>query len=119
MKSINNKKRRASRENRMKKRVLRFSAALIIFVAAVTAVIIIGRSPVRTNAADKGTGTKYYKSIVIQNGDTLWSIADRYMESSMYTDQREYVSEIKSINNLKSDNITYGEHLIVSYYVFD
>lgn len=111
------KKSRAYRK--IKKMISGLTLFVLFFAAAAAVVIIFARNPVSTNASDKGTGTKYYKSVVVQNGDSLWSIADRYMEPSEYKDQREYISEIMSINGLKSEKITYGEHIIVSYYVYE
>ncbi len=40
-----------------------------------------------------------YQSIVVNSGDTLWSIAERYGNDS---DIREYIHIIKKINNLDS-----------------
>ncbi len=110
MKKKNIKKSRAHRN------MIKMITVLSVFACAVIAVIVIAKNPVNTNAAENDQMTKYYKSVVIQNGDTLWSIADRYMEPSKYRDQREYITELMSINNLKSEKITYGEHLIVAYY---
>ena len=60
---------------------------------------------------------KYYKSIEIQSGDTLWSIAQEYAPDDMTT--KEYVDHLKAINGLSGDNITSGCHIIVSYYSED
>ena len=59
---------------------------------------------------------KYYTSIEIMNGDSLWSIADRYAENSGMT-TAQYVQELKSMNRLKEDTIHSGQHLTVAYYV--
>jgi LysM repeat protein len=40
-----------------------------------------------------------YQSILVNSGDTLWSIAERYGNDS---DIREYIHNIKKINNLDS-----------------
>lgn len=58
---------------------------------------------------------KYYKSITIEQGDSLWSIAEEY-RSDAYKDTREYVAELKELNSLKSDIIHEGQHLLVAYY---
>lgn len=57
---------------------------------------------------------KYYKSITIEHGDTLWSIADEYCGKECST--KEYVEELKELNSLTSDTIYAGQHLLVSYY---
>lgn len=58
---------------------------------------------------------KYYKSIKIEKGDTLWSIAKEYCTEN-YEDTREYIEELKEINNLTSDEIHHGQYLVVAYY---
>lgn len=63
-----------------------------------------------------GTSYKYYKSITIENGDTLWSIAQEYMDAEHYDSINEYINEIRRMNALNNDDITYGRHLIVPYY---
>jgi hypothetical protein len=57
---------------------------------------------------------KYYKSIEIESGDSLWSISKQYCDST--DDIREYMNELKELNALTSDYIQEGQHLIVAYY---
>lgn len=59
---------------------------------------------------------KYYKSIEITKGDTLWSIARENMDKNHYKNVSEYVNEVKSMNAMKSDSIVAGSYLIVPYY---
>lgn len=57
----------------------------------------------------------YYKSIQIEEGDTLWSIAKEYKaKSGMNTTQ--YVTRLKEMNNLKEDTIHSGCYLTIVYY---
>ena len=58
---------------------------------------------------------KYYKSITIEQGDSLWSIAEEYCTDA-YEDTREYVSELKQLNSLTSETIHAGQHLLVVYF---
>ena len=55
-----------------------------------------------------------YKSITIESGDTLWSIAKEYCPN--YVDKQEYVKILMNVNNLSTDVIQQGEHLVVVYY---
>lgn len=55
--------------------------------------------------------TCVYESIRIHEGDTLWGIADQYRTEGM--DIRSYVQEIRSLNQLSSDQIYEGEYLII------
>jgi hypothetical protein len=58
---------------------------------------------------------KYYTSIQLESGDTLWDIANEYMTKE-YSDADAYIREVKEINYLSSDDITAGMYLIVPYY---
>lgn len=47
----------------------------------------------------------------IQTGDTLWGIAEA--NASSKTDIREWIAEVKSINELESCEIKSGEEIII------
>ena len=57
----------------------------------------------------------YYSSIEIQEGDSLWKIADRYRKGSRMTTQ-EYVKQLQRMNRLTGDTIHAGAHLTIVYY---
>lgn len=62
---------------------------------------------------------KYYTSVQIMNGDSLWSIADTYTDGSV-SEILDCIEEIKSINHLsRFEKIKAGEFLIVPYYSAD
>lgn len=110
--------RRRARKTRICVNFMKILAIVVIFIAAVSAVLIMSCNAVKTNAA-VNSGTKYYKSVIIEPGDTLWSIAERYMDDSEYYDTRDYIKELRTINNLATDNIKCGNHLIVPYIIYE
>lgn len=55
-------------------------------------------------------------SVQIEEGDSLWSIAEEYYTGE-YKSVRNYVKEIKSTNGLTSDTIHAGCYLIIPCYV--
>ncbi len=57
---------------------------------------------------------KQYTSIEIQDGDTLWDLAEQYGQP--YHDNREFIREVKSINRLCGDQITAGGFLLIPVY---
>lgn len=58
----------------------------------------------------------YYKSIQIEQGDSLWSIAEEYSATTSFTIP-EYINQIKQMNGLREDVIHAGQHLTVMYRV--
>lgn len=51
-----------------------------------------------------------YQSIIIKKGDTLWGIANIYGYNS---DNRNYIYQIKKLNNMVTSDIYEGSELII------
>lgn len=58
---------------------------------------------------------RYYTSIQLQAGDSLWDIAEEYMDGIGYS-KKEYVEVLKRMNGLSSDRIHAGQYLTVVYF---
>ncbi|KAB1439649.1 cell division suppressor protein YneA [Candidatus Galacturonibacter soehngenii] len=58
---------------------------------------------------------KYYTSIQIQSGDTLWEVASAYITAE-YESISDYIKEVKHLNSLDDDKIHEGQYLTVPYY---
>jgi hypothetical protein len=85
---------------------------LISFLGSRILVFSLGSDPGR--ALEEAAIERYYTSIEIQQGDSLWSIADKYCNNSGMT-VTEYVKELKNMNGLKEDIIHSGHYLTVMY----
>ena len=92
-----------------------------ILALTITCILIVGVIVCGTiftfakNPASDVTKQRFYTSIVIEGGDSLWSIAEEY-RSDAYTSTREYIEDLKQLNGLTSETIHAGQHLIVTYY---
>lgn len=94
----------------MKKRI----PVVVFFLAAV----LIMSSSISSFAKPKKTEEKFYKyytSISVKKGDTLWSIASEYMTAE-YDSIEEYILEVKRLNHMDGDTIYTGRYLTVPYY---
>ncbi len=58
---------------------------------------------------------KYYTSILIEPGDTLWTIAEQYV-SPEYDSVQSYVNELKFMNGMTESTIYAGYYLTIAYY---
>ncbi|MBE5939859.1 MAG: LysM peptidoglycan-binding domain-containing protein [Lachnospiraceae bacterium] len=90
-------------------------ARIIVILSVVlcfTFSIVIFATPAKGNEKPR---YKYFKSIEIEAGDTLWSIAEEYMTKE-YKCTMDYVKELKSMNGLTSDTIHEGNSLVIAYY---
>ncbi|MCI8402846.1 MAG: LysM peptidoglycan-binding domain-containing protein [Lachnospiraceae bacterium] len=60
-------------------------------------------------------GYKYYTSILVESGDTLWEIAGQYLGG--YEGSREtYIQEVIRLNGLQGDRIQAGQYLTIFYF---
>lgn len=111
------KARLLKKKQALRRRVLvRF--LLSVSAVAVLVLILLFSSKNITNANENGNNiakTKYYKTIEVNVGDSLWSIASEN-KSGEYRTINDYINEVKSINNLGDDEINSGEKLIIPYY---
>ena len=101
---------------RNKRRYMVRAAAGGIFLAGLLLIIAFGSmfvSAINTNAKSPDTGsyTKMYKSIKIEAGDCLWSIADEYMSDDM--DIREAVYMICDTNDVDANTLYAGQTLSI------
>lgn len=94
-------------------------AILISLVMIVSLIILLGSSiHALANSSDNRPVNKYYTSITVENGDTLWDIADEYI-SGYDIDKNDYIAEVSVLNNLSEDEIHAGQSIVVAYYTRD
>lgn len=84
---------------------------------AVACAVIVGSLLYSSFRSNAGNSFKYYTKITVESGETLWSLADEYIDYDHYKDKGRYVAEIQSINHLdENGTIMAGQILIVPYY---
>ena len=107
---IRNNKIRRRRERRKN---------ILLFVMTVCFVISLffSAGSILSNAKDheEPVEYKYYASIPVESGDTLWSIAADHM-GTHYDSPQEYIREVKQMNSLRNEDIQEGMYLIIPYY---
>lgn len=102
------------RLRRERRRRLLMSMFIMLAVFCVVMIGTLLHSSIRTQA---GSGFKYYTSITVESSETLWSIADEYVDYEHYKDKNKYIAEVQHINHLDDDcTIKAGQLLIVPYY---
>jgi len=109
-KSVINRRRR---QKQVRKNIL----FIVLFVMMVFSLSIIFLS-FSAHAKDKENqpSFKYFKSIEVSSGDTLWSIANEHIDNAHYKNTKEYIAEVKKMNSLTSNQIIAGRHIIIPYY---
>ena len=89
---------------------------IIIFMALFTASFLFGAMiNVYASDEDESIGTTVaapaYIGYSVESGDTLWSIAKRYVPEDR--DIRNFIHDIKQMNSLKSSGLQEGQLLLI------
>lgn len=110
------KNSRAQKKYKSKNNLVRFLLATAVVAATVCLILVSNKKVVSADESGKAPQlNKYYKSITIEPGDTLWSIAEEY-KSGAYKTTKDYVEELMDMNDVHSGRITSGQKLVVAYY---
>ena len=94
-----------------------FNKKVFGFIAIVVLILILSSFMSQTVMAEKNTTRKKtVVSVLIQPGDTLWSIASDYYTEE-YDSISTYIEEIKKSNGLYTEVIHAGKYIIVPHYI--
>ena len=120
MRKYNNKiSEKANKSLQKREIVVRRQKSLlaIVIIVLFSFGILLGSSisALASSKADVSSYNKYYTSIRLESGDTLWDIAEEYMTSE-YETIYMYIDEVMESNHLESTNIKCGQLLILPYY---
>ena len=99
-------------EQELRRHILLFvvSAAIILVLA------IAGGSFIsRAQAPGETVYYKYFTSIRIESGDSLWTLADTYADGN-FESREAFIREVIRTNHLLDENINAGDYLIIPYY---
>lgn len=89
-----------------------------VLIALTAAAVLIAATVCLTSVTVSGSTAernKVYRSIMIEPGDTLWSIAETYCDTDINT-LSSYIDEIREMNGISADHIRSGNYLVISYY---
>ncbi len=111
------RRRQANRRRRARQLRMRIAAMLTaacIFIIALSVSTIFSRAQARSTEIS----CKYFTSIQIQPGDTLYSIASRYADGH-YESVYDYMKEVCLTNHLTDDSLHAGDYLVIPYFSTD
>ena len=123
MRKYNHKISEKANESLRKREVAvrRQKGILAIAIIVVVALgILLGTSMNALASSDKDIASynKYYVSIRVESGDTLWTIADEYVDG-FNIEKSEYIEEVCQINEISKNDIHAGDYIVVPYYSQD
>ena len=97
-------------KNKAQDVMITISAVGLLIVLAVGAVAVAGKLIVTKNPVFMAGEEYAYTEVVVQPGDTLWSIARTQVPSE---DPRDIVGSLRDLNQLESADIFPGQVLTV------
>lgn len=107
-------KRELRRQRQQRRRI----ASLLLAVCLIAICVVSFHS--LTLSAKNGTETlslKYYTGVTVKSGESLWTLADQYIDYEQYSNKDAYIKEVCSINRLDDASaIRAGQRLIFPYY---
>ena len=93
-----------------------FTLAGLTFILVLAFTLSYHALLANANTEFKDISYKYYTSVQVQPGDTLWDLADKYADSEHYDSHAQYIAEVMNMNHLTEENICAGYYLILPYY---
>lgn len=104
-------RRTMRRKSVIRKKGIYFVAALLTIIL----VLIFNTANIANAGIRETERYKYFTSIEVEAGTSLWDIAEEYMTEE-YRSPKDYIQEVKNINHMKSDLIYEGSYLCIPYY---
>ena len=104
---------RQKRQQQVKRNIM---TLIISALAIISLSILLISFSAEANDMEHQPSYKYFKSVEVAKGDTLWSIAKDNIDYEYYKNTYDYVNEVKRMNSLTSDRIVAGSYIIVPYY---
>ena len=90
-------------------------AIAIIIIVALGILLGSSMNALASSGKDVASYNKYYTSVRIESGDTLWTIADEYVEGFNLS-KLDYITEVCQINGISENNLHAGDYIIVPYF---
>ncbi len=108
---------RKQKMQRRRKREVRKHITLMLLGVVLVIGIFLSFHAINSKANSDLSGVKYkyFTSISVAYGETLWSLADQYADEH-YKNNEAYINEVIQINHLSSEKILAGQYLVIPYY---
>lgn len=105
---------RKRRNSRRRKQQYNRRVILLLVLTAIVA-FILGAKTISADAHSQEKRYKYYTTVQVHAGDSLWKIGSEYITDD-YKNIDQYIAEVKKINKLSSSYLKTGQYLCVPYY---
>ena len=107
-----NYKRKIRRQREIRNKIVIF---ILCVVVALTFALCF-RSIVSQAEDNTEVTYKYFTSFEIEQGDSLWSIAQQHINYEYYDCMQEYIDEVMDINQMQTESVNVGQCIVIPYF---
>ncbi len=107
-------KRKLRRQRELRHRMIKVAMTVCLLAAC-----ILSYRAIRSSAStgEEEMKFKYYTGVIVQYGETLWELADSYIDYTRYESKSDYLKEVCNINHIAEESdIRAGQRLVMPYY---
>ena len=91
--------------------------SISIFMLSILSVFMISGLSTKARSISDIQEYKYFMSYELEQGDSLWAIAEEHFDTNNYASVDQYIEEVCIINSITIDTTLYeGMNLIIPYY---
>lgn len=102
---------------RRKKMEFKNRITALAFAFSLILILLFVFRTVHSSADNTTIKYKYFTVVSIKAGESLWDLADEYMDLSVYEGKNDYIDEVVRINNLKDpSSVRNGQKITIPYY---
>ena len=108
-----NYKRKVRRQREIRNKIIYTGLTLGIVLVAV-----LSLHSITSQAQDENVEVtyKYFTNMEVEQGDSLWNIAQENIDYNFYDSIQEYVDEVIDMNNLSDETIVAGQSIVIPYF---
>lgn len=114
--TVSERRIRKNQQRRRRELHRNFTLALFTITLILTCSVVFFSVKTRAQEKENVVLYKYYKSVVVEYGDTIWDYAKEYAVPEQYHSKQSYIDEVCRMNALADEQITSGQHLLLPYY---
>lgn len=108
-----NYKRKIRRQREIRNKII---FAFMTLVIVLTAVFFLQSITSQAKEENAEVSYKYFTYLEVEQGDSLWSIAQEHINYEFYDSVQDYIDEVIDINNMQDDNLKAGQCIIIPYF---
>ena len=108
-----NYKRKVRRQREIRNKII-----YTVLTRGIVLVAVLSLHSITSQAQDENVEVtyKYFTNMEVEQGDSLWNIAQENIDYNFYDSIQEYVDEVIDMNNLSDETIVAGQSIVIPYF---